>query len=70
MLTLPSEFLPVILPFASLFCKRVFNHVQLLLAGALLTPGKRTISSVLRIMGQATNTTFHKYHGTGHPAST
>ena len=60
--TLPNEFLTVILPYATLFCKRVFSHVQLLLTGAILTPGKRTISSVLRIMGQGPTKTFHKYH--------
>ena len=60
--TLPNEFLTVILPYATLFCKRVFGHVQLLLTGAILTPGKRTISSVLRIMGEGPTKTFHKYH--------
>lgn len=59
---LPSEFLAVILPYANLFCKRVFIHVQLLLAGAILTPGKRTISSVLRIVGLSQEKAFHKYH--------
>ena len=57
-----NEFLTVILPYGSLFCKRVFSHVQLLLTGAILTPGKRTISSVLRIMGQGSTKAFHKYH--------
>lgn len=60
--TLPSEFLEVILPYAGLFCKRVFVHVQLLAAGAILTPGKRTISSVLRIVGLSQDKAFHKYH--------
>lgn len=57
--TLPSEFLTVILPYASLFCKRVFVHVQLLMAGAVLVPGKRTISSVLRIVGLHQEKAFH-----------
>lgn len=60
--TLPSEFLSVILPYAGLFCKRVFVHVQLLVAGAVLAPGKRTITSVLRIMGMHSEKAFHKYH--------
>ncbi|MBN8820793.1 MULTISPECIES: transposase [unclassified Spirosoma] len=59
---LPDEFLSVILPYASLFCKRVFAHVQLLVAGAVLAPGKRTISSVLRIIGLNNEKAFHKYH--------
>ena len=57
--TLPSEFLTVILPYASLFCKRVFVHVQLLMAGTVLAPGKRTISSVLRIVGLHQEKAFH-----------
>lgn len=59
---LPSEFLTLILPYANLFCKRVFVHVQLLLTGALLAPGKRTVTSVLRIMGLSQEKAFHKYH--------
>lgn len=60
--TLPSEFLRVILPYAELFRKRVFAHVQLLTLGALLAPGKRTITSVLRIVGLGQDLAFHKYH--------
>lgn len=59
---LPDEFLRVILPYAHLFCKRVFAHAQLLVVGAVLAPGKRTVTSVLRIMGLAQEKTFHKYH--------
>lgn len=62
MLALPDEFLSVILPYANLFCKRVFAHVQLLLIGAILTPGKRTVSSILRIIGLNNQKAFHKYH--------
>lgn len=60
--TLPSEFLSVILPYAGLFCKRVFAHVQLLTLGALLAPGKRTITALLRIVGLQHDQAFHKYH--------
>ena len=59
---LPSEFLVVILPYASLFCRRVVVHVQLLVAGAILAPGKRTITSVLRIVGRQHESAFGKYH--------
>lgn len=58
----PSEFLTVILPYAGLFCKRVFAHVQLLTLGALLAPGKRTITALLRIVGLQREQAFHKYH--------
>ena len=59
---LPSEFLTVILPYAGLFCKRVFAHVQLLTLGAVLAPGKRTITAALRIVGLHQEKAFHKYH--------
>ncbi len=62
MLQLPSEFLALISPYASLFSKRVFGHVQLLLAGAILTPAKRTITAALRILGLHQDKAFHKYH--------
>jgi hypothetical protein len=62
MRSFPSEFVTVLVPYASLFCRRVFAHVQLLLAGAILAPGKRTITSVLRIVGLSQERAFHKYH--------
>jgi len=59
---LPSEFLAVILPYAGLFCKRVFAHAQLLTIGAILAPGKRTVTAMLRIVGLQQEPAFHKYH--------
>jgi hypothetical protein len=52
----------VLAPFAPLFSERVFEHVQVLIAGAILTPGKRTVSSALRAMGLDQRKTFHRYH--------
>ena len=60
--TLPPEFSSFIIEFAPLFSKRVFVHVQLMLVGALLAPGKRTVSAVLRSMGRDQDSAFHKYH--------
>jgi hypothetical protein len=51
MTTPADEFLRVIIPFGKLFSKPVCRHVQLLLMGAVLAPGKRTVSAVLRIVG-------------------
>ncbi len=49
MRTLPTEMIRVLAPFAPLFSKRVWEHAQLLLAGAILAPGKkRTVASALR----------------------
>lgn len=52
MLPLPTRFAGLILAFAPLFVRRSWRHVQILLVGAILTPGRRTASSVLRIMGR------------------
>jgi DDE superfamily endonuclease len=39
--------------FAPLFTKRVWQPVQVLLVGAILSPGKRTITAAWRVMGLA-----------------
>ena len=49
-------------PFAPLFSKSVFQHVQVLVAGAILAPGRRTVSSALRAMGLDQHKRFHRYH--------
>lgn len=59
---LPPEFLALIIEFQVLFSKRVFEHVKLLTLGAVLAPGKRTVTSVLRILGRSQDRRFHKYH--------
>jgi hypothetical protein len=62
MSTLPAGFAQLILPFAGLFSKRVFQSVQVLLAGAILAPGKRTVTAVLRVMGLSQERHFQTYH--------
>jgi hypothetical protein len=51
MRTLPTAMVQVLAPFAPLFSERVFGHVRVLLAGAILAPAKRTVSSALYAMG-------------------
>ena len=41
MRTLPETMIRVLSPFAPLFLRRVWQHVRLLLVGAILAPGKR-----------------------------
>jgi hypothetical protein len=62
MRTLPVEMIRVLAPFAPLFSKRVFEHVQVLLMGTVLAPGKRTVSSALKAMGLDQQNQFHRYH--------
>ncbi len=49
--SLPPLFVTVLAGFAPLFSDRVWCHAQLLAVGALLAPGKRTVTSCLRILG-------------------
>jgi hypothetical protein len=59
MRTLPTMMIRVLATFAPLFSKRLWRHVQILLAGAILAPGKRNISSTLRAMGLEQEKNFH-----------
>ena len=62
MRTLPEEMIRALAPFAPLFSKRVWQHVQVLVVGAILAPGCRTVSSALRAMGLDQEKRFHPYH--------
>lgn len=60
--SLPPEMIVVLAPFAQLFSDRVWRHAQVLVLGAILAPGKRTVSSCLRVMGLAWEGHFTNYH--------
>jgi DDE superfamily endonuclease len=60
--TLPSPFAPFILAFASLFSPRVWRQAQVLLVGALLARGPRTVASALRAVGLGAERHFQNYH--------
>jgi hypothetical protein len=62
MRTLPAQMIRVLTLFAPLFSKSVFQHVQVLLAGAILALGKRTVASALRAMGLEEERHFCRYH--------
>ena len=62
MRTLPPKMVQALAPFAPLFSKRVWQHAQLLLVGAILAPGRRTVSAALRAMGLNRFERFHRYH--------
>ena len=62
MRTLPTTMIRVLAPFAPLFSKRVFEHVQLLLTGSMLASGKRTVASALRAVGLDKEKRFCRYH--------
>lgn len=62
MLTVPVALQQLIVRFAPLFSKRVWEHAQGLVVGALLAPGKRTVSAVLRVRGMSQERHFQNYH--------
>jgi DDE superfamily endonuclease len=62
MLVLPSDIMALLVPFAPLFSSRIWRHVPLMVAGAILAPGRRMVSSVLRVVGLGQRTTFQTYH--------
>jgi hypothetical protein len=59
---LPPEFLTLMGMFAPLFSEPVFRHVLLLTAGGVLTPGRRTVSNALRVLGREQSPHFVNYH--------
>jgi hypothetical protein len=59
---LPDAIIQVLAPFAPLFSDRVWLYAQVLLLGAMLTPGARTVTMALRVMGLATERHFTNYH--------
>jgi DDE superfamily endonuclease len=60
--TPPPQIYSIILAFAPIFWKRTWEHAQVLLWGAILAPGKRTVTSALRIMGLSHDRHFQNYH--------
>jgi hypothetical protein len=48
--------------FRPCFTAPVWNHILLLVAGAVLAPGKRTVTQALRVMGRADQPGFGRYH--------
>jgi hypothetical protein len=59
---LPEAIILVLAPFGPLFSDRVWCHAQVLLLGAMLAPGARTVTTALRVMGLAAERRFTNYH--------
>jgi DDE superfamily endonuclease len=60
--TLPASMLALVLPFAPLFAGRVWHRALILLGGAILAPGRRTVAAALRVMGLEREPRFERYH--------
>jgi hypothetical protein len=62
MLILPPEIMTVLKPFMQVFSPRVWDWTQMLLVGAILAPGKRTVTSALRVLGLKDEKQYQNYH--------
>ena len=62
MLSLPIAFRSAIGGFAPVFSRPVWQHVKVLMTGAVLAPGQRTVTAILRIMGLSTAPNFQTSH--------
>ena len=62
MLTLPDEYNTLFAQIRPFFSKRIWKLAVVLLVGAILAPGKRTVTAVLRIMGLSQERHFQNYH--------
>ena len=56
------DYLSLIQVFAPHFSKLVWEQAQVLLLGAMLVPGRRTVTAVLRVMGLSAEKQFQTYH--------
>jgi hypothetical protein len=59
---LPTEIVRVLRVFEDVFSERIWDWVQVLVVGAILTPGQRTVAAVLRVMGLSDEQQFQNYH--------
>ena len=59
---LPEAIITVLRQFELAFSERVWEWAKILLIGALLAPGKRTVTAALRVMGLSNETQFQNYH--------
>jgi hypothetical protein len=59
---LPPRFVDRLAVFADLFTRPTWSHALVLLAGAILAPGRRTVAAVLRILGREHDGDFCTFH--------
>ena len=62
MLTLPDAIVSLLVPFATLFRNPTWLKAQVLLVGAILAPGQRTVAAALRVMGLSDDRNYARYH--------
>ena len=62
MLTLPKGIIHVLRQFETALSGRVWEWAKVLLIGAILAPGERTVTAILRVMGCSDDKQFQNYH--------
>jgi DDE superfamily endonuclease len=62
MLTLPKRMIQVLRCFEEVLSERVWEWAKVLLIGAILTPGERTVTAILRVMSLNQERQFQNYH--------
>ena len=59
---LPPIVAALMQPFREFFTAPVWRRLLILIAGMVLSPGKRTVSAALRVMGLGATKDFARYH--------
>lgn len=59
---LPDAIIHILRHFELAFSERVWEWAKVLLVGAILAPGKRTVTAALRVMGLSQEAQFQNYH--------
>ena len=59
---LPQAIIHILRHFELVFSERVWEWAKILLIGAILAPGKRTVTAALRVMGLSNEAQFQNYH--------
>jgi hypothetical protein len=62
MRNLPDTIITVLRHFELAFSERVWEWAKVLLIGAILAPGKRTVTAALRVMGLSEERQFQNFH--------
>jgi hypothetical protein len=61
-MALPKKIIQVLRQFEEVFSERVWEWAKVLLIGAILAPGERTVAAILRVMGLSDDMQFQNYH--------
>jgi DDE superfamily endonuclease len=61
-LHLPKGIIHILRHFEEIFSERVWEWAKVLVIGAILAPGERTVTAILRVIGLLHEQQFQNYH--------